>query len=137
MVKVAKTAKKKTGRPAADPAEIRSERTALRMHPDLQTELSVAAREKGITRSLLIEQILLAAINQRLWQRGERMLDGIGKYLSDAEMERAHAAVDASHQADFRQRTMDYGAPPVLRQSPVPGGLPRWAPGPAQTPRKK
>jgi hypothetical protein len=132
MVKVAKTAKKKTGRPAADPAEIRSERTALRMHPDLQTELSLAAREKGITRSLLIEQILLAAINQRLMSRRQRLLDGIGKYLSDDEMERVTSeAAQAAQYAD-----MSY-APPVLRPSPVAGGLPRWTPGPGQAPRKK
>jgi hypothetical protein len=136
MVTKAKT-KKKTGRPASDPADVRSERTALRMHPDLQHELSAAARERGITRSLLIEQILLGAINARLASRGERMLDGIGKYLSDDEMERMHAAADASHAAAFAQRARDYGAPPVLRPSAVPGGLPRWTPPASGSSRKK
>jgi len=138
MVKQAKTPRilKKTGRPAARPEDVRSERTALRIHPDLQHELKVAARDRGMTRSLYCEQILLAAVNQRLWQRGERMLDGIGKYMSDEEMDRAHASVDASHQADYRQRTMEYGAPPVLRQGPT-GGMPRWMPPAAAPTRKK
>ena len=120
MVSKPKTAKKKTGRPASDPDDVRSERTALRMHPHLQHELSAAAREAGITRSLLIEQILLAAINQRLMSRRARLLDGIGKYMSDEEMERVTS--EAAQAAHYAQLT----APPVLRQSPVPGGLPRW-----------
>jgi hypothetical protein len=137
MVTKPKTAKKKLGRPGADPDDVRSERTAMRMHPDLQYELSAAAREAGMTRSLFIERILLAHINQRLNNRGERMLDGIGKYLSDAEMERMHAATDAAHAAAYAARTLEYGAPPVLRPSTVPGGLPRWVPPPAPAPKKK
>jgi hypothetical protein len=136
MVTKPKTAKKKIGRPGANPDDVRSERTAMRMHPDLQHELSVAAREAGMTRSLFIERLLLSHINQRLNNRGERMLDGIGKYLSDEEMERMNAATDAAHAAAYAQRTLDYGAPPVLRPSTIPGGLPRWVP-PGPAPKKK
>jgi hypothetical protein len=52
-------------------------------------------------------------------------------------MERMHAASDAAHAAQFAQRALDYGAPPVLRPSPVPGGLPRWTPPGSGPSRKK
>jgi hypothetical protein len=140
MVKPSKTApKKKTGRPAAAPEDIRSERTALRMHTDLQTELTAAAREQGMTRSLFIERILLAHVNARLASRGERMLDGIGKYYSDAEMERMQAASDAevTGRAGYAALREPYAyRPPVLPPAPIPPGMPRWTPPPPPT-RKK
>jgi hypothetical protein len=121
MVTKRVTTKKKTGRPPSPPEDLRSERTAMRMHPDLLKELNVATREAGLNRSLFIEAILIAQCNARIAARGGRLLDAIGKYLSDEEMERvASDAAAAAHYASF-------AAPPVLHRSPV-GGLPRWKP---------
>lgn len=124
MVKAAKTTKpgrKKTGRPPSPPEDLRTERTAMRMHPNLLYELNVATREAGLNRSLFIESVLIAHINARIAARGGRLLDAIGKYLSDEEME--HVASDAAAAAHYAS----LGAP-VLQRSPVVGGLPRWKP---------
>jgi hypothetical protein len=135
MVKQTKP-RKKTGRPPTPVADLRSERTAMRMHPNMLHELNAAARAAGKNRSLFIEWVLIGWLNSRLLSRGERPLDAIGKYVSDEELARINAASDAAHAAQYVQRTMDYGGPPVLQPSPVPGGLPRWAP-PAPAPKKK
>jgi hypothetical protein len=130
MVKQTKPTKKKTGRPPSPPEDLRTERTAMRMHPNMLFELNAAAREAGKNRSLFIEWVLIGWLNNRLMGLGERQLDAIGKYVSDAEMERIHAASERAHAAAYAQRSVEYGAPPVLQHSPVPGGLPRWAPPP-------
>jgi hypothetical protein len=133
MVKATKT-KKKTGRPPGDPDDVRSERTTMRMHPNLLHELNVGAREAGKNRSLFVEWVLISWINNRLLSRGERPLDAIGKYVDDTELQRLESM--AANQ--YAQRTFEYGGPPGLQPSPLPGGLPRWAP-PAtpKPPRKK
>jgi hypothetical protein len=133
MVKAVRM-RKKTGRPPGDPDDVRSERTAMRMHPNLLRELNVAAREAGKNRSLFTESILIGWINARLMARGERPLDAIGKYVSDEEMERLNAMSDAASAAQYAQRTMDYGGPPLLAPSPVHGGMPRWSPPPPPVP---
>jgi hypothetical protein len=133
MVTKPKPGKKKTGRPPSDPDDVRSERTAMRMHPNLLHELNVAAREAGKNRSLFIEYVLISWLNQRLLARGERPLDSIGKYVTDDELARLEAIAANEH----AQRTFQYGGPPVLMPSPVPGGLPRWTPpASAKKPKK-
>jgi hypothetical protein len=123
MVKATKS-RKTSGRPPGDPDDVRSERTAMRMHPDLLREINIAAREAGKNRSLFTEWVLISWINNRLLARGERPLDAIGKYVEEEEFARLEAMAANEH----AQRTFAYGGPPVLQQSPVPGGLPRWAP---------
>jgi hypothetical protein len=59
VVKAAKTKKRKGGRPFGDPEDKRTERIAIRAHPDLVAELSVVARAQGFVRSVLIERTLI------------------------------------------------------------------------------
>jgi hypothetical protein len=66
----------KPGKPAR-PGEVRSDRLIMRVHPDLLGILSERAREKGLTRSQYVEQILVGWC--RLDPRNRRV-DMIGKY---------------------------------------------------------
>ena len=66
----------KPGKPAR-PGEVRSDRLIMRIHPDLLQVLSIRAREKGLTRSQYIEQILVGWA--RLDPRNPRV-DMIGKF---------------------------------------------------------
>jgi hypothetical protein len=76
VVKPAKTKKKKGGRPFADPQDKRTERIAIRAHPDLVKELSVVARAQGFVRSVLIERTLIDLVNRHY---GRQVLDAIGR----------------------------------------------------------
>jgi len=70
-----------TGRPPGDPLDIRSERLVLRVHTDLLEALTDCATAARMTRSLYVEQILLAYLN-----RVEKAdLDSIGRKVEDAE----------------------------------------------------
>ncbi len=134
MVKAAKTTKPKRpmGRPPLDPGDLRTERIAIRLHPDLYEEVGKAARDAGTNKSLWVEGAVINAINALLMSRGKRPVDRIGKYLSDEALDElqqqaASDAAAAAHYAAFR---------PALQPSPVPGGLPSWTP-PAAPNRKK
>jgi hypothetical protein len=70
----------KPGKPAR-PGEVRDARLIMRMHPDLLEILTERAREKGLTRSQYVEQILIGWV--RLDPRNRR-IDMIGKYVEDA-----------------------------------------------------
>jgi hypothetical protein len=74
---VKKEKKRGRGRPASDPDDLRSERIALRSHPDLVNELNHMARAQGITRSVLIERALIDFVNEEA--RAE-IVDMIGRY---------------------------------------------------------
>jgi len=77
LVKKPKTEKRKGGRPFGVPEDRRTERLAIRCHPDLVAELTVVAREEGYVRSVLIERVLIAYVNHF---RNGPMLDAIGRY---------------------------------------------------------
>src|SRR3984893_4480053 len=83
MVKEASKAKgsRRSPRKAADAGDTRTERLVLRVHPDLVEVLTERAREKGITRSAYVEQLLVGWV--RLDPRNRR-LDAIGKFVPDA-----------------------------------------------------
>src|ERR1700676_156159 len=83
MVKEASKAKgsRRSPRKAADAGDTRTERLVLRVHPDLVEVLTERAREKGLTRSAYVEQLLIGWV--RLDPRNRR-LDMIGKYVADA-----------------------------------------------------
>ena len=95
MVKAAKTPKPKKpmGRPPLDPSELRTERIAIRLHPDLYGEIGKFARIAGMNKSLFIERVVINYLNGELEQTGDRPLDNIGKYFTDDEIERMHHAV--------------------------------------------
>jgi hypothetical protein len=64
MVKKGRKEKHAGGRPKADPRSIRSERLVLRVHPDLMGVLDNLANESLISRSQLVERILITFCNQ-------------------------------------------------------------------------
>ena len=78
---VKKTTKRTRGRPAGDPDDIRTERIALRVHPDLLFELNVLSRHEGVTRSVLIERLLIRLVNDHF---SRTVVDKVGRYLAGA-----------------------------------------------------
>jgi hypothetical protein len=68
----------KVGRPLASEGDVRSDRLAQRVHPDLIEVYDQRAREYGLTRSQLIERVLIDHANQI---EGAQ-LDNIGRWLS-------------------------------------------------------
>jgi hypothetical protein len=64
------------GPPPKKIEDIRTERLVMRMHPDLLEQLSMLARERGVSRSAYIERVLLGWVNSD--PRNPR-LDGIGR----------------------------------------------------------
>jgi hypothetical protein len=78
VVKATKTRKRKGGRPIGDEADKRTERIAIRAHPDLVAELNVVARAQGFVRSVLIERTLIDLVNRHY---GRQVVDAIGRHL--------------------------------------------------------
>ena len=78
----------KSGRPRippgkkARPDDVRTERLVLRVHPNLMEILTGRARERGITRSAYVEQLLVGWA--RLDPRNPK-LDLIGKLVAGAQ----------------------------------------------------
>lgn len=69
------------GRPAVmSDADKRTERIAIRAHPDLVYYLSAGAREEGLVRSVYIERILIGYLNQ---QWGHPVVDNIGREIPE------------------------------------------------------
>jgi hypothetical protein len=69
------------GRPAVmSDADKRTERIAIRAHPDLVYYLSAGAREEGLVRSVFIERILINYLNA-MW--GHQVVDNIGREVPD------------------------------------------------------
>lgn len=62
--------------------EAKSNRLTLRMHPDIMDILSMRAAERGVSRSHLVEQILVGMM--RADPRNPRM-DAVGRIVPDAE----------------------------------------------------
>ena len=75
---VVKKAGKRKGRPPGDPDDVRTERMAIRMHTDLVFELNVLARLEGITRSQLVERMLIRLVNDHY---ARTVVDKVGRYL--------------------------------------------------------
>ncbi|MBB5046965.1 hypothetical protein HNR60_001714 [Rhodopseudomonas rhenobacensis] len=91
MVKDSKTTKKKPakkpseggpGRPRVDPGDLRTDRIAFRIHPDLTAELNKVARLNGEVRTAFIERLMIATINNT-W--GYDILDAIGRRIEYPE----------------------------------------------------
>jgi hypothetical protein len=78
VVKAVKTRKRRGGRPVGDAADKRTERIAIRAHPDLVAELNVVARAQGFVRSVLIERTLIDLVNRHY---GRQVVDAIGRHL--------------------------------------------------------
>ena len=75
---VAKNERKTRGRPPGDPDDLRTERLAIRLHRDLTFELNVLARLDGITRSVLVERLLIRMLNDHY---NRNVVDKIGRYV--------------------------------------------------------
>jgi hypothetical protein len=86
MVKAAKTKKHPGGRPKADPADLRTERLAVRLHPDLTTEINKCCRLMGMNRSIFFERLLIDWVNARAEVMRIRPLDLIGRYMTDEQL---------------------------------------------------
>lgn len=71
------TGKHLGGRPQIDPADLRSERYGMRLHPDLRTEVERLARHDGIKMAAWIEGKMIDAVNAAT---GSEILDRIGRY---------------------------------------------------------
>ena len=72
--------RRKPGKPPR-PGDVRTDRLVMRVHHDLLELLTERARERGITRSNYVEQLLVGWV--RLDPRN-RQVDLIGKYLPNA-----------------------------------------------------
>jgi hypothetical protein len=97
-VKKAKTDKRKGGRPFGVPEDRRTERLAIRCHPDLVAALSDVARKQGFVRSVLIERTLIDLVNRFF---GAPVVDAIGRNMQQSPAplfydRRGHQAVDHS-----------------------------------------
>jgi hypothetical protein len=67
------------GGPLQDPNDLRSERYAMRLHPDLRDEMTRLARMEGWKLSQWIEKSLVDATNAA---NGRVVVDRIGRYLA-------------------------------------------------------
>jgi hypothetical protein len=65
-----------------EPADGKGNRLTLRMHPDIMELLSARAYEQGVSRSHLVEQILVGFM--RLDPRNPKM-DAVGRIIDGAE----------------------------------------------------
>jgi hypothetical protein len=81
VVKGAKTKTRKAGRPFGDPDDKRTERLAIRCHPDLVAALSDVARKQGFVRSVLIERTLIDLVNRFF---GVPVVDAIGRSVQSS-----------------------------------------------------
>jgi hypothetical protein len=72
--------RRKPGKPA-NPDDVRTERLSMRVHPDLAAILTARARERGITRSQYIEQLLVGWV--KIDPRNPK-IDAIGRIDVDA-----------------------------------------------------
>lgn len=84
MVKTSLPKKKKRagGRPSGDPRDLRTERVAIRLHPDLTAEVNKACRAVGVNRSIFIERLLIEWLYAHSAEIPFTPVDAIGRYIS-------------------------------------------------------
>jgi hypothetical protein len=100
---VKKAEKKKRGRPQGDPDDLRTERIALRIHSDLLFELTLLARLEGVTRSVLVERLLIRLVNDHY---SRTLVDKVGRYVSGPPKDDpAHARIRSHYDTNMRIRT--------------------------------
>jgi hypothetical protein len=88
---VKKEKKRPRGRPRGDPDDLRTERIAVRAHKDLVNELNFLSRHKGVTRSVLIERLLIDLVND---EARTIVVDAIGRYIGG---EQSHPPAGPPH----------------------------------------
>jgi hypothetical protein len=145
MVKTPTTAKKKhPGRPAADPADLRTARVAIRFHPDLVFELDGAAREAGLNRSIYVERILVNYLNAHAERRERPPLDVIGRYLTEEAIERLRRTSAAPSGYDRLRQSISSDGDYITPTAPIPRshhvsafGKPRRDPTGPRAPKPK
>jgi hypothetical protein len=101
------------GRPPSDPDDLRTERLAIRVHPDLVTELNALARIEGVSRSVMVERLLIRLVNDH---HRATIVDAIGRYTGYATPGMDLRPLDANtiHQTSHHQTP-----PAVGRYSPA------------------
>lgn len=100
--------------PADEPPDGKANRLTLRMHPDIMEILSARAVERGVSRSHLVEQILVGFM--RADPRNPKM-DAVGRIVDGAEpplslRERAPLQVAEKWQKFVTAHAIVIGAPP-------------------------
>jgi hypothetical protein len=98
---VKKAKKKQRGRPQGDPDDLRTERIAPRVHSDLLFETNILARLEGVTRSVLIERLLIRLINDH---RSRTVVDKVGRYVGEPPTG-VHDARIREHHEPLRKKT--------------------------------
>jgi hypothetical protein len=68
---------KLNGRPRGNPDDLKSSEIALRIHPDLNSQLIRMARLEGISKAALINRVLIRLVNDRL---NRTVVDNIGRH---------------------------------------------------------
>jgi hypothetical protein len=98
------TVKKQTrprGRPQGDPDDLRTERIALRVHSDLLFETNIIARLEGVTRSVLIERLLIRLVNDH---HSRTVVDKVGRYVGEPPVSSSDARI-REHREPLRKKT--------------------------------
>jgi hypothetical protein len=83
MAKKSSPKKRSGGRPRGDPEDLRTERVAIRLHPDLTAEVNKACRAVGINRSIFIERLLIEWLYAHGHEIKTRPVDAIGRYVPE------------------------------------------------------
>lgn len=119
MAKESKTTPPKPGLPrrygpVPHPDKARGDRLTLRMHPDIMEILAVRAAERGVSRSHLVEQILVGFM--RADPRNPK-LDPVGRIIPDSEpplalRERSPVQLAERWQRFSTAHSLLMGAPP-------------------------
>ncbi len=107
---VKKEKMKPRGRPPGDPDDVRTERIAIRVHPNLLFELNVISRVEGVTRSVLVERMLIRLVNDH---HRRTLMDSIGRYVDGPP-----DVVEPGKGVEFLRRER-MKQTPVRRKSPV------------------
>ena len=92
------------GRKAGNPADVRSERIVMRVHPDLVDALTERGKVYGVSRSQFIERILISYLNL---QADQRPLDFTGRYVRTTAQAKLMKQKPGDAWAAFGKRNME------------------------------
>jgi hypothetical protein len=99
---VKKAEKRSRGRPQSDPDDLRTERIALRVHSDLLVELNIIARLEGVTRSVLVERLLIRLVNDHYTRT---VIDRVGRYQNGPPTDAGNARIRELYDHQLRKKT--------------------------------
>src|SRR5580704_10072184 len=99
---IKKTEKRSRGRAQGDPDDLRTERIALRIHGDLLVELNIIARIEGVTRSVLVERLLIRFVNDHY---ARTVVDRVGRYQNGPPTDVGNARIRELYDHQLRKKT--------------------------------